>query len=31
MGVVNGFKSLKLNHMRIESIYVDCDKEIVQA
>ena len=29
MGFVNGFKSVKLDCVRIELMYDDCDKEIV--
>lgn len=31
MGVANGFKSVKLNLVRIESMYDSCDKEMVRA
>ena len=29
MGVANGFKSVKLNRVRIESMYDDCKREII--
>jgi len=31
MGVANGFKSVKLNRIRMESMYDACDKDIVRA
>lgn len=31
MGVANGFMSVKLNLVRIESMYDDCEREIVRA
>ena len=31
MGVANGFKSVKLNHVRMELIYDSCDRAIVCA
>jgi hypothetical protein len=31
IGVANGLMSVKLNHVRIELMYVSCDKDIVCA
>ena len=31
MGVANGFKSVKLNRVRMESMYDSCDRKMVRA
>ena len=31
MSVKNGLRSVKLNHVKIESIYIACDSDIVHA